>query len=151
MVENILTGFLNSILITTTRRARFFVLTQLIGLLILLQLGADVNESIQNMTTISGSNALKTNSSTLTDTNLIRICDSFRDIISEEAAHSCDYSMLYYKGQCEFYSSFMNNETETMIHDGQDFSFCADPRIDDYIEEHNLAEAPRSPTLIPIE
>ena len=30
-----------------------------------------------------------------------------------------------------------------------DLSFCSDPRLDSYIQEHGLIDAPRSPTLVP--
>jgi hypothetical protein len=58
--------------------------------------------------------------------------------------------MLYYKGQCERYSSLLKqNETEAMLEAGNDLSFCADPIVDRYIQEHGLTDAPRSPTLVP--
>ena len=65
-------------------------------------------------------------------------------------AFSCDYSMLYYKGQCEHYSSLLKlNETEATLEAMDDFSYCSDPRVDRYIQEHGLTDAPRSPTLVP--
>jgi hypothetical protein len=84
--------------------------------------------------------------------DLIRICSTFHEILSEDVAYSCDYSMLYYKGQCELYSDLlMQNETEAVLKAGNDLSFCSDSRLDEYIQEHDLTNAPRSPTLIPNE
>ncbi|HZB74246.1 MAG TPA: hypothetical protein VE378_05835 [Nitrososphaeraceae archaeon] len=84
--------------------------------------------------------------------DLIRICSTFHEILSEDVAYSCDYSMLYYKGQCELYSDLlMQNETEAFLKARNDLSFCSDPRLDEYIQEHDLTNAPRSPTLIPNE
>jgi hypothetical protein len=89
-------------------------------------------------------------SSQRTHSDLIKSCSTFRDILSTDMAFSCDYSMLYYKGQCERYSSLLKlNETEATSEDLNDFSFCADPRVDGYILEHGLTDAPRSPTLVP--
>ena len=42
------------------------------------------------------------NSNAITNTDLINNCFVFRDIMSETGSKSCDHSMLYYKGQCEF-------------------------------------------------
>jgi hypothetical protein len=65
-------------------------------------------------------------------------------------AYSCDYSMLYYKGQCEQNSTLLRqNETEALWEAKNDLTFCSDPRVDRYIQEHGLTDAPRSPTLIP--
>ena len=89
-------------------------------------------------------------SSQRTHSDLIRSCSTFRDILSTDMALSCDYSMLYYKGQCELYSSLLKlNETEATLEANNDLSFCSDPRVDRYIQEHGLTEAPRSPTLVP--
>jgi hypothetical protein len=89
-------------------------------------------------------------SSQRTHSDLIRSCSTFRDILSTDMAFSCDYSMLYYKGQCERYSSLLNqNDTEATSGALNDFSFCADPRVDRYILEHDLTDAPRSPSLVP--
>jgi hypothetical protein len=89
-------------------------------------------------------------SSQRTHSDLIRSCSTFRDILSTDMAFSCDYSMLYYKGQCERYSSLLKlNETEAISGALNDFSFCTDPRVDRYILEHDLTDAPRSPTLVP--
>lgn len=85
-----------------------------------------------------------------THSNLIKNCSTFREIFSAEMAFACDYSMLYYKGQCEQYSSVSReNETEIKLKAKIDLSFCSDPRIDSYIQEHDLTDAPRSPTLVP--
>ena len=85
--------------------------------------------------------------------DLIRICSTFHEILSEEVAYSCDYSMLYYKGQCELYSDLLKqNETEAIQQRAiNDLSFCSDSRLDEYIQEHDLTSAPRSPSLIPNE
>ena len=89
-------------------------------------------------------------SSQRTHSDLIRNCSTFREILSEDMAFSCDYSMLYYKGQCELYSSLMkHNKTEAMLEAKSDLSFCSDPSVDRYIQEHGLTDAPRSPTLVP--
>ncbi len=80
----------------------------------------------------------------------LEVCSTFRDILSTDMALSCDYSMLYYKGQCELYSSLLKlNETEATLEAKNDLSFCSDPMVDRYIQEHGLTEAPRSPTLVP--
>jgi hypothetical protein len=93
-------------------------------------------------------NTTTTNQSSHSD--LIRICSTFHEIVSEDVAYSCDYSMLYYKGQCELYSDQLKlNETEAVLKARIDLSFCSDSRLDEYILEHNLTNAPRSPTLIP--
>ncbi len=89
-------------------------------------------------------------SSQRTHSDLIRSCTTFRDILSTDMALSCDYSMLYYKGQCELYSSLLKlNETEATLEAKNDLSFCSDPRVDRYIQDHGLTKAPRSPTLVP--
>ena len=132
-------------------------LIQVIGVVMFFQLLGSVyasssssnnsgNNSITNIALSSTSNEFTTSNNTRTHTDLIRTCDSFRDIISEDAAYSCDYSMLYYKGQCELYSSMLKNNESQSEHD---FSFCSDPRINAYVEEYGLGDAPRSPTLIP--
>ena len=85
-----------------------------------------------------------------THSDLIRSCVTFREILSTDMAYSCDYSMLYYKGQCEQKSTLLRqNETEALWEAKNDPSFCSDPRVDRYIQEHGLTDAPRSPTLIP--
>lgn len=132
------------------------LLVQIMFVVIFLQLMANVygSSSITNTTINSSSDEPRTNSnSSRSHTDLIRTCSSFRDILSEDSAYSCDYSMLYYKGQCEFYSRTMidENGSELVTLNGHDFSFCSDPRVDEYIVEHGLDDAPRSPTLIPME
>jgi hypothetical protein len=91
-------------------------LVQIVCVLTLLQLVGDGyggDSDITDTTESSPSNDLRTNSNTITHTNLIRTCSTFRDIISEDAAYSCDYSMLYYKARCEFYSYMrMNNKSD---------------------------------------
>ena len=85
-----------------------------------------------------------------TPSDLIRSCSTFREIMSTNMAFSCDYSMLFYKGQCEHYSSLLRqNETKAEPEAKNDLSFCSDPRLDSYIQEHGLIDAPRSPTLVP--
>jgi hypothetical protein len=89
-------------------------------------------------------------SSQRTHSDLIGSCSTFREIISAEVANSCDYSMLYYKGQCELYSDLLReNRSDTFLEAGNDLSFCFDPRVDKYIQDHDLTNAPRSPSLIP--
>ena len=78
--------------------------------------------------------------------DLIDNCLTFRNIMSDIGQESCDYSMLYYKGQCEYYSA-MNKSGLTLNH--SEFIFCSDPNIDTYIEKNNLTNSPRSSSLIP--
>ena len=91
------------------------------------------------------------NSSTQkTPSDLIRSCSTFREILSADMAYSCDYSMLYYKGQCELYSDLlMQNKTDAILKAENDLSFCSDPRVGKYIQDHGLTNTPRSPSLIP--
>jgi len=91
------------------------------------------------------------NSSTQkTHSDLIRSCSTFREILSADMAYSCDYSMLYYKGQCELYSDLlMQNKTDAILKAEIDLSFCSDPRVGKYIQDHGLTNTPRSPSLIP--
>lgn len=85
-----------------------------------------------------------------THSDLIRSCSTFRDILSEEGAYSCDYSMLYYKGQCELNSSLlMQNRTESDTETLEDLSFCLDSRLDEYIQKYGLTDSPRPASLIP--
>lgn len=64
--------------------------------------------------------------------DLIRICSTFHEILSEDVAYSCNYSMLYYKGQRELYSDLlMQNETEAVLKARNDLSFCSDSRLED--------------------
>jgi len=62
-------------------------LIQLICVLILL-VGLYVSGSITDATVVS--NDLGANSNIINHTDLIRTCSTFRDIISEDAAYSCD-------------------------------------------------------------
>ena len=81
-----------------------------------------------------------------TNSDLINNCLTFRNIMSDIGRESCDHSMLYYKGQCEYYSA-MNKSGLTLNH--SEFIFCSDPNIDTYIEKNNLTNSPRSSSLIP--
>lgn len=117
-------------------------------------IGSSNSNDIPNTSARSISTELRTDSDNTTNqrthSDLIRSCSTFREILSEEVAYSCDYSMLYYKGQCELYSDIlMQNETEAVIQAQDNLSFCSDSRVDKYIQEHGLTHAPRSPTLIP--
>ena len=114
------------------------------------------SSNISNTSSTSTSTELRPESgggnstSQRTNSDLIRSCSTFRGILSTDMAFSCDYSMLYYKGQCERYSSLLKqNETKAMLEAKNDLSFCSDPRLDSYIHEHGLTDAPRSPTLVP--
>ena len=81
-----------------------------------------------------------------TNADLINNCLTFRNIMSDIGQESCDYSMLYYKGQCEYYSA-MNKSGLTLNH--SEFIFCSDPNIETYIEKNNLTNSPRSSSIIP--
>jgi predicted RND superfamily exporter protein len=81
-----------------------------------------------------------------TNADLINNCLTFRNIMSDTGQESCDHSMLYYKGQCEYYSA-MNKSGLTLNH--SEFIFCSDPNIDTYINKNNLTNSPRSRSLIP--
>jgi hypothetical protein len=81
-----------------------------------------------------------------TNSDLINNCLTFRNIMSDIGRESCDHSMLYYKGQCEYYSA-MNKSGLTLNH--SEFIFCSDPNIDTYIKKNNLTNSPRSSSLIP--
>jgi hypothetical protein len=81
-----------------------------------------------------------------TNADLINNCLTFRNIMSDIGQESCDHSMLYYKGQCEYYSA-MNKSGSTLNH--SEFIFCSDPNIDTYINKNNLTNSPRSRSLIP--
>ena len=108
---------------------------------------AEILSDRSSITTISTTTANQRSHS-----DLIRTCSTFHEILSEDVAYSCDYSMLYYKGQCELYSDLLKqNKTEAMLIARNDLSYCSDPRLDEYIQEHDLTNAPRSPTLIPNE
>jgi hypothetical protein len=89
-------------------------------------------------------------SSQRTHDDLIMTCSTYREILSTEVAFSCDYSMLYYQGQCELYSDLLRqNKTDAILKAENDLSFCSDPRVGKYIQDHDLTNAPRSPSLIP--
>lgn len=95
---------------------------------------------------------LRNSSTPKTHSDLIRSCSTFREILSADMAYSCDYSMLYYKGQCEGYSDLLmqhQNKTDAILKAENDLSFCSDPRVDKYIQDHGLTNTPRSPSLIP--
>lgn len=114
--------------------------------------GSDIANTapISNSSEIRLENGSGNSSNQRTHSDLIRSCSTFREILSTDMAFSCDYSMLYYKGQCEQYSSLLKqNETQAMLEAKNDLSFCSDPRVDRYIQEHGLTNAPRSPTLVP--
>jgi hypothetical protein len=85
------------------------------------------------------------NSNAITNTDLINNCFAFRDIMSETGSKSCDHSMLYYKGQCEYYSDM--NKSGTVLN-SSDFNFCSNSKIDIYINKNNLTHSPRSSSLI---
>jgi hypothetical protein len=93
---------------------------------------------------------IRDSSSQRTHSDLITSCSTFREILSADMAYSCDYSMLYYKGQCELYSDLLiQNKTDAILKAGNDLSFCSDPRVGMYIQDHGLTNTPRSPSLIP--
>lgn len=85
------------------------------------------------------------NSIAISNTDLIDNCFVFRDIMSETGSKSCDHSMLYYKGQCEYYSDM--NKSGTVLN-SSDFNFCSNSKIDIYINKNNLTHSPRSSSLI---
>jgi hypothetical protein len=135
----------------------------IINIIILIEFVGNGVSSIDNRSNISDTSARSNSTEIVSDRNntitnqrshsdLIRICSTFHEILSEDVAYSCDYSMLYYKGQCELYSDLlMQNETEAVLKASNDLSFCSDPRLDKYIQEHGLTNSPRSSTLIPNE
>lgn len=93
---------------------------------------------------------IRDSSSQRTHSDLITSCSTFREILSADMLYSCDYSMLYYKEQCERYSDLlMRNKTDAILKAENDLSFCSDPRVGKYIHDHGLTSAPRSPSLIP--
>jgi hypothetical protein len=85
------------------------------------------------------------NDNAITNTDLINNCFVFRDIMSEIGRKSCDHSMLYYKGQCEYYSDM--NKSGTVLN-SSDFNFCFNSKIDTYLNKNNLTHSPRSSSLI---
>lgn len=135
------------------------IVIQIIGITILINSTAyDVSgvssNSILNSRAASNFTELEpdigSTASQRTHSDLIESCTTFREILSTEVANSCDYSMLYYKGQCELYSDLLrDNRTDAILKAENDLSFCSDPRVDRYIQDHGLTNAPRSPSLIP--
>jgi hypothetical protein len=85
------------------------------------------------------------NNNNSTNTDLIHNCFVFPDITSETGRKSCDHSMLYYKGQCEYYSNM--NKSGTVLN-SSDFNFCFNSKIDAYINKNNLIHSPRSSSHI---
>jgi hypothetical protein len=85
------------------------------------------------------------NSNAITNTDLINNCFVFRDIMSETGSKLCDHSMLYYKGQCEYYSDMDKSGT---VLNSSDFNFCSNSKIDIYINKNNSTHSPRSSSLI---
>jgi hypothetical protein len=140
-------------------RISFILLIHAIGVIILAEFAVyNISGGGSNVTsnTIMATNSTEhkpeiLNSSTpKTHSDLIRSCSTFREILSADMAYSCDYSMLYYKGQCELYSDLlMQNKTDAILKAENDLSFCSDPRVGKYIQDHGLTDTPRSPSLIP--
>lgn len=57
--------------------------------------------------------------------------------------------MLYYQGRCELYSDLLRqNKTYDILKAENDLSFCSDPRLDKYIQDHDMTNSPRPSTLI---
>jgi len=140
-------------------RISFILLIHVIGVIILVEFavynisggGSNVtaNTIMSTNSTEHGPDILNT-STQKTHSDLIRSCSTFREILSADMAYSCDYSMLYYKGQCELYSDLlMQNKTDAILKAENDLSFCSDPRVGKYIQDHGLTNTPRSPSLIP--
>jgi hypothetical protein len=118
----------------------------------------DVSGIVSNdhFNTVEASNSTENNpdigntSNQRTHSDLIKNCSTFREILSTDMAYSCDYSMLYYQGQCELYSDLLRqNKTDAILKAENDLTFCSDPRVGKYIQDHSLSNAPRSPSLIP--
>jgi hypothetical protein len=140
-------------------RISFILLIHAIAVIILVEFGVyNVAGGGSNVTsnTIMATNstehkpAILNSSTQKTPSDLIRSCSTFREILSADMAYSCDYSMLYYKGQCELYSDLlMQNKTDAILKAENDLSFCSDSRVGKYIQDHGLTNTPRSPSLIP--
>jgi len=140
-------------------RISFILLIHAIAVIILVEFAVyNISVGGSNVTsnTIMATNSTEhkpeiLNSSTQkTHSDLIRSCSTFREILSADMAYSCDYSMLYYKGQCELYSDLLiQNKTDAILKAENDLSFCSDPRVGKYIQDHGLTDTPRSPSLIP--
>jgi hypothetical protein len=140
-------------------RISFILLIHAIGVIILVEFAVyDISGGGSNVTsnTIMATNStehkpdIRDSSTPKTHRDLIRSCSTFREILSAGMAYSCDYSMLYYKGQCELYSDLlMQNKTDAILKAENDLSFCSDARVGKYIQDHGLTNTPRSPSLIP--
>jgi hypothetical protein len=143
----------------TSAKLNSILIIHIIGIVMLIETSAydlseEGNNGILNTIIASSSTEHKPDigniSSQRTHSDLIKSCSTFREILSADMAYSCDYSMLYYKGQCELYSNLlMQNKTDSVLITENDLSFCSDPRVDKYIQENGLTNAPRSPSLIP--
>jgi hypothetical protein len=140
-------------------RISFILLIHAIGVIILAEFAVyNISGGGSNVTsnTIMATNStehkpdIRNSSTPKTHSDLIRSCSTFREILSADMTYSCDYSMLYYKGQCELYSDLlMQNKTDAILKAENDLSFCSDPRVGKYIQDHGLTNTPRSPSLIP--
>ncbi len=140
-------------------RISFILLTNVIGIIILVDFavynisrgGSDVtSNTIMATNSTEDKPDIRDSSSQRTHSDLITSCSTFREILSADMSYSCDYSILYYKGQCERYSELlMQNKTVAILKAENDLSFCSDPRVDKYIQDHGLTSGPRSPSLIP--
>jgi hypothetical protein len=140
-------------------RISFILLIHAIGVIILAEFAVyNISGGGSNVTsnTIMATNStehkpdIRNSSTPKTHSDLIRSCSTFREILSADMAYSCDYSMLYYKGQCELYSDLlMQNKTDAILKAENDLSFCSDPKVGKYIQDHGLTNTPRSPSLIP--
>jgi hypothetical protein len=140
-------------------RISFILLTNVIGIIILVEFAVyNISGGGSNVTsnTIMATNStedkpdIRDSSSQRTHSDLITSCSTFREILSADMLYSCDYSMLYFKGQCERYSDLlMQNKTDAILKAENDLSFCSDLRVGKYIQDHGLTSAPSSPSLIP--
>lgn len=140
-------------------RISFILLIHVLSVLILVEFavynvsggGSDVtSNTIMAINSTDHTPDIGNSSTQKTHSDLIRTCSTFREILSADMAYSCDYSMLYYKGQCELYSDLlMQNKTDAILKAENDLPFCSDPRVGKYIQEHGLTNTPRSPSLIP--
>jgi hypothetical protein len=140
-------------------RISFILLTNVIGIIILVEFAVyNISGGGSNVTsnTIMATNStedkpdIRDSSSQRTHSDLITSCSTFREILSADMLYSCDYSMLYFKGQCERYSDLlMQNKTDAILKAENDLSFCSDLRVGKYIQDHGLTSAPSSPSLFP--
>lgn len=134
-------------------RVTSILIMHIVDLMIFLEFAGDHvlgtnNNNISNTSERSSSTESKPDvgntSNQMTHRDLTTSCSTLRDILSEDVAYSCDYSMLYYKGQCERYSDLpVQNKSDTTLLAENDLSFCSDPRVERYIEEHGLTHAPK--------